>query len=63
MKPKKEWIGKSLLELNLRGKYKMNVIAVKDQSGTRASVDPNQPLDADSDLFVVLEKKDLHNVR
>ena len=63
MKPKKEWIGKSLIDLNLRGKYKMNVIALKDQKGTHASIDPNRPLDADSDLVVVVEKKELHNIR
>lgn len=63
MKPKPEWIGKNLIELNLRGNYKMNVIAIKDKSGTSSSIDPNKPLDADAELFVVVDKKDLHNIR
>ena len=63
MKPKQEWIGKNLIELNLRGNYKMNVIAIKDKSGTSSYIDPNKPLDADAELFVVVDKKDLHNIR
>lgn len=63
MKPKPEWIGKNLIELNLRGNYKMNVIAIKDKRGTSSSIDPNKPLDADAELFVVVDKKDLHNIR
>lgn len=63
MKPKPEWIGKNLIELNLRSNYKMNVIAIKDKSGTSSSIDPNKSLDADAELFVVVDKKDLHNIR
>lgn len=63
MKPKPEWIGKTLIELNLRSNYKMNVIAIKDKSGTSSSIDPNKPLNADAELFVVVDKKDLHNIR
>lgn len=63
MKPKPEWIGKNLIELNLRSNYKMNVIAIKDKSGTSSSIDPNKPLNADAELFVVVDKKDLHNIR
>lgn len=63
MKPKPEWIGKNLIELNLRGNYKMNVIAIKDKSGTSSYIDPNKPLDADAELFVVVDKKDLHIIR
>lgn len=63
MKPKPEWIGKNLIELNLRSNYKMNVIAIKDKSGTSSYIDPNKPLDADAELFVVVDKKDLHNIR
>lgn len=63
MKPKPEWIGKNLIELNLRSNYKMNVIAIKDKGGTSSSIDPNKPLNADAELFVVVDKKDLHNIR
>ncbi len=59
LKPKAEWIGKSLLELNLRERYRINVIAVKDHSEMRSFIDPSRPLEADTDLLVILEKADL----
>ena len=62
MKPKQEWIGKSLRELNLRDEYKLNVVAVKDASEMRSYIDPDRPLEDDTDLLVVLEKKDLKNL-
>ncbi|MBO6166701.1 MAG: TrkA family potassium uptake protein [Eubacterium sp.] len=63
MKPKKEWIGKNLIELNLRGAYNINVIAIKDERGTSASIDPKKPLTENDELFVVVEKKDLKNIK
>lgn len=62
MKPKQEWIGRSLRELNLRDEYKLNVVAVKDASEMRSYIDPDRPLEDDTDLLVVLEKKDLKNL-
>ena len=63
MKPKPEWIGKNLIELNLRGNYNINVIAIKSKSGTSASIDPKKPLDAEDELFIVVEKKDLKKIK
>ncbi len=63
MKPKPEWIGKNLIELNLRGNYNINVIAIKSKSGTSASIDPKKPFEADDDLFIVVEKKDLKKIK
>ena len=62
MHPKKEWIGKSLRELNLRDEYKLNVVAVKDASEMRSFIDPDRPLEDDTDLLVVIEKKDLKSL-
>ena len=59
IKPKKEWIGKNLIELNLREKYKINVVAVKDHSEMRSFIDPERPLESDTELLVILEKADL----
>lgn len=63
MKPKPEWIGKNLIELNLRGNYNINVIAIKSKSGTSASIDPKKPLDAEDELFIVVEKRDLKKIK
>ncbi len=59
MKPKKEWVGKNLVELNLREKYKINVVAVKDNSEMRSFIDPYRPVEEETELLVILEKSDL----
>ncbi|MCR4839756.1 MAG: TrkA family potassium uptake protein [Eubacterium sp.] len=60
IKPKPEWIGKNLIELKLRDKYRINVVAVKDHSEMRSFIDPEIPLEADTELLVILEKSDLN---
>ncbi len=60
MKPKPEWVGKTLIELNLRGKYQMNVVAIRDASNKMHTlVDPSRPIDEDCEMLVILEKKGL----
>ena len=59
IKPKPEWIGKNLIELNLRENYRVNVVAVKDHSEMRSFIDPKRPLEKDTELLVILEKADL----
>ncbi len=63
IKPKKEWIGKNLIELDLRGKYGVNVVAVKDHSEMRSFIDPKRLLEADTELLVILEKADLNRLK
>ena len=59
MKPKPEWIGKNLIELQLRDKYHVNVVAIKDESEMRSFIDPKRPLEDDTQLLVIVEKEDL----
>ncbi len=59
MKPKKEWIGKNLIDLNLRKKYHINVVAMREDTEMRAFIDPNKPLEEDTELLVIVEKNDL----
>ena len=59
MHPKKEWIGKTLIELNLRKNYHANIVAIKDETGMHSFVDPNKPLEEKNELLVILEKADL----
>ena len=63
IKPRPEWIGKNLIELNLRDKYRVNVVAVKDQSEMRSFIDPKRPLEKDTKLLVILEKADLGRLK
>ena len=59
IKPKPEWIGKNLIELQLREKYHVNVVAIKDESEMRSFIDPKRPLEDDTQLLVIVEKEDL----
>ena len=40
-----EWVDKNLLELNLRQKYSINVVAIIQNNNVCANIDPKQPLD------------------
>ena len=59
MRPKKEWIGKTLRELKLRDRYKINVVAIREGGRTSATMDPDEPLNASCELFAVASKEDL----
>lgn len=48
-----EWDGKSLLELNLRKKYSINVVAVIQDGNVCTDVDPEKPLSRAMRLIVI----------
>ena len=50
---KREWEGKSLIELNLRRKYSINVVAVRKKGEVKIDIDPATPLTADMKLIVI----------
>ena len=50
---KDEWCGKNLIELNLRKKYGFNIVAVKKGEEVNVTINPEQPLDAESTLIVI----------
>lgn len=60
---KKEWIGKNLIELDLRHKMNLNVVATKEAGNPWRFVDPNTPFTSESVLLVVMEKKDMNKWR
>ncbi len=63
MKPHADWIGKSLKQLNLREKYNINVAAVRYRNELHSTFDPNKPLKENSDLLILVERKNLKNLR
>ncbi|WP_029233125.1 potassium channel family protein [Butyrivibrio sp. VCB2006] len=63
LQPRKAWIGKDLIELNLRKKYNMNVAAIKTAGGNWAYVDPTRKLTEDNFLMIIIEKDDLNKWR
>ena len=50
---KPEWINKNLIELNLRKKYSINVIAVRKGESVSVDIDPYALLQADDKLIVI----------
>ena len=62
MPPKEEWIGKSLLELNLRKTLHLNIVAAKEGDGFWHFVDPKTRLTKESVVLIVAEKKYLSKI-
>lgn len=59
MKVREEWIGKNLIELNLRKKYSMNIVAIKAGDKVMASIGPQTVLEEGMILFVIAEESKL----
>ncbi len=53
MDVKKEWVGKNLIELSLRKKYSINVVAIREGNEITTTVDPSVPLAKDMQLIVI----------
>ncbi len=60
---KPEWIGKPLIDLNLRRKYSLNVVAVKKGNTVNIDVDPLKPLEKGSELIVVANTDKLSKLK
>lgn len=59
---KPEWAGKNLIELKLRNKYDINVVAIIDGSNVITAIDPTVPLTADMRLIVIANVKKLEKL-
>ena len=59
----REWCGKSLLDLKVREKYRLNVIGIKDGDTVNVTPDPRMILRAGTIVIVVGENKDLEVFR
>lgn len=59
MKTPESWVGRSLQELDVRGKFGINVVASKHGEEITANLDPNQPFQRDEILLVVGDNQKL----
>ena len=50
---KPEWAGKTLIELNLRKKYSINVIAIRQGNNLEINIDPTIKLANDMQLVII----------
>ena len=60
---KTEWIGKNLIELNLRKKYSINVVAVRKGDAVSVDIDPHAPLQTDDKLIVIANTEKLAKLK
>lgn len=60
---KPEWVGKTLVELNLRKKYSINVVAIKQDSDVKIDIDPHTVLTEAMKLIVVANVSKLSKLK
>lgn len=60
---KSDWVGKSLIDLSLRKKYSINVVAIKSEDAISATVDPALPLEKGMKLIVIANTAKLKKLR
>ncbi len=58
-----EWVGKNLIELNLRKKYGINVIAIKRGDKVIIDLDPTQPLNEQMQLIIIAHTSKLEKLK
>ena len=63
MDVKAEWVGKNLLELNLRKKYGINVVAILQGKNVTINIDPEKPLTASMELVVIVQTSKLGKLK
>ena len=56
---KPEWVNKNLIELNMRKKYSVNVVAIHKGESVSVDIDPHAPLQADEKLIVIANTEKL----
>lgn len=61
MKP--QWSGKSLIELNLRKKYSINVVAILKGEEVITGIDPEMPLTENMKLIVIADVNKLEKLK
>ena len=60
---KAEWVGKNLIELNLRKKYSINVVALRKGQYVSVDIDPHAPLQSDDKLIVIANTERLSKLK
>lgn len=60
---KNEWVGKSLIELNLRKKYSVNVVAIRKNGEVVCDIDPRMPLEPSMQLIVITKPEKLGKIK
>ena len=60
---KDEWVGKTLIELSLRKRYTINVVAIRMGEHITTTVDPSLPLEKGMELIVIANTSKLNKLK
>ena len=60
---KDEWVGRNLIELNLRKRYSVNVVAMKRNGTVDVEVNPELPLESGMTLIAIVNTKKLSKLK
>ena len=63
MNVKPEWEGKCLLELNLRKRYSVNIVAIVQGEDICVNIDPEQALERSMKLIVIANTEKLNKIK
>lgn len=58
-----EWIGKSLIDLNLRKKYSINVVAIVSDKSVSTDIEPEEKLRSNMKLIVIANASKLRKLK
>ena len=58
-----DWVGKNLIELNLRKKYSINVVALRKGESVSVDIDPHAPLQKEDKLIVIANTEKLAKLK
>lgn len=60
---KKEWVGKNLIQLDLRKKHGLNIVAIKKGENVNIDINPEQALDLETTLIVIANPTKLSKLK
>ena len=60
---REKWVGKTLIELDLRKKYAINIIAIRNGEDILVNIDPNVQLSKEMQLVVIINKTDINKLK
>ncbi|MGN0155411.1 MAG: potassium channel family protein [Lachnospiraceae bacterium] len=58
-----EWAGKSLKELSLRQRHKINVVAIRKNGELTTDINPEEPLCKEDTILIIVDKKYLEELQ
>lgn len=56
------WVGKDLVELDLRGQYGVNVVAIKSAMGTDVTPSPTKPMERNQSILISGRNEDIQKL-